>query len=80
VPAGAESLTPALAMKKSVVCCSHLVRVPSAYILLHSRDVNIFCALRDSSMSAIGVWLSCAFCSACMAASLSRVSARCRLF
>jgi hypothetical protein len=67
VPAGAESLTPALAMKKSVVCCSHLVRVPSAYILLHSRDVNIFCALRD-------------FCSAYMAASLSRVSARCRLF
>ena len=31
-------------------------------------------------MSVIGVWLSCAFCSACMAASLSRVSARCRLF
>src|SRR3954463_4582722 len=55
--AGVESLMPALAMKKSVVCCSQLVTVPSEYIRFHSLDVNIFWALNDSLMSAGGVWL-----------------------
>ena len=45
---------PAFAMKKSVDCCSQLVTVPSEYIRFQSCDENIFCALNDSLMSAIG--------------------------
>src|SRR4051794_2388971 len=55
--AGVKSLMPAFAMKKSVDCCSQLVTVPSEYIRFQSLDENIFCALKDSLMSAIGVWL-----------------------